>query len=284
MAELDLKIGFIGAGNMGEAMIGALIRSKIFDPGRIMASDVRRASLDDLQRRYGIVVGMDNPALFRNCDIVVLAVKPQRIVSVLSEIVADEKYGTGKGKLVISIAAGVTLGKIESLLYSGLDDKDKKKLPIVRVMPNTPALALCGMSGMSPNGHCSEKDLQRAVVILGALGRVIQFDEAALDAVTAVSGSGPAYVFYFMESMMQAGVSLGLDEQDVSELVVQTLKGAVKLFEESGASAESLRRKVTSPGGTTEAALKRFEGGRVKENIIAGIRAAARRSRELSAG
>jgi len=282
MALLNAKIGFVGGGNMGEAIIGALVRSKIFDEKMIVASDVRPESLEMLHRKYGIAVQADNVALFADCDIIVLAVKPQNIVSVLSEIAGDEHYGVGSRKLVISIAAGITIGKIENLLYPKLDDSDRKKLPIIRVMPNTPALVLSAMSGMSANDSCTDDDIHMAHTILGAMGRVIEFKEAHLDAVTAISGSGPAYVFYFMESMIQAGVDLGLEPSAAVALTAQTVKGAVTLFEESGESAEDLRRKVTSPGGTTEAALNVFEETDVKKNIIRGIRSASNRSRELS--
>ncbi len=282
MTLLNPKIGFIGSGNMGEAIIGALVRSQIFDANMIIASDVRPELLKTLHREYGIAVQTDNIALFKDCDIIVLAVKPQNIVSVLLEIVSDENYGVRSRKLVISIAAGITIGKIESLLYSKLDDKDRKNLPIVRVMPNTPALVLNAMSGMSPNKNCTDDDIHTAQTILGAMGKVIEFEETQLDAVTAISGSGPAYVFYFIESMIQAGIELGLESSAAVTLAAQTFKGSVKLFEESGEPAEILRRKVTSPGGTTEAALKIFEKTGVKKNIIKGIHSAARRSKELS--
>jgi pyrroline-5-carboxylate reductase len=282
MALLNAKIGFVGGGNMGEAIIGALVQSEIFDAEMIVASDIRPESLEALHRKYGIAVQTDNIALFADCDIIVLAVKPQSMVSVLSEIAGDEHYGVVSKKLVISIAAGITIGKIESLLYSKLDDKDRKKLPIVRVMPNTPALVLSAMSGMSANNNCTDEDIHIARTILGAMGKVLECEEAHLDAVTAISGSGPAYVFYFMESMIQAGVELGLDPSAAVSLTTQTFKGAVALFEESGESAGVLRRKVTSPGGTTEAALRVFEDIDVKKNIIRGIHSAWNRSKELS--
>lgn len=282
MALINLKIGFIGGGNMGEAIIGALIQSHIIDAKMIIASDVRPELLETLHRKYGIAVQSDNITLFKDCDIIILAVKPQNIITVLTEIVSDEHFGVETKKLIISIAAGVGIGKIEGLLYSKLDDKSRKNMPIIRVMPNTPALVLTAMSGMSANGNCTDDDIHIAHTILGAMGKVMEFDETQIDAVTAVSGSGPAYVFYFIESMIQAGIELGLGSKAAAVLTAQTFKGAVKLYEESGEPAEVLRRKVTSPGGTTEAALKIFENTEVKKNIIQGIHSAAKRSKELS--
>ena len=149
-------------------------------------------------------------------------------------------------------------------------------------MPNAPALVLAGISGMSANRYAKPDDIQIAKTILGALGSVIEFNEADLDAVTALSGSGPAYVFYLIESMIAGGISNGLDAQQAARLTLETLKGAIKLMEERKEPPEDLRRKVTSPGGTTEAALKVLEQNHVKKDIVAAITAATQRSRELS--
>ncbi|MFO7964163.1 MAG: pyrroline-5-carboxylate reductase [Desulfobacterales bacterium] len=276
------KIGFIGAGNMGEAMIGALIQSKSIDAGEIVAADIRADRLDELHRKYGIAVHPGTFALFDECGIVILAVKPQTLPRVLTEIVSAEDYGVRRRKLVISIAAGIHLRRIESLLYSGLDDKQKKNLPIIRVMPNTPALVLCAMSAMSSNAYCREEDRRAARKILESMGSVIEVEEGFLDAVTAISGSGPAYVFYIIEAMVSAGEELGLAPSVAGTLAVQTFKGAVKLLEETGESAEKLRRNVTSPGGTTEAALHAFEQKNVKKHIKQAVHAAAKRAKELS--
>jgi len=149
-------------------------------------------------------------------------------------------------------------------------------------MPNTPALVLAGMSGMTPNRNSVPDDISTARTILEAMGKVIEFKEESLDAVTALSGSGPAYVFYLVESMIQGGIDMGLDPYDASILTLTTLKGSVALIEEIGESPELLRRRVTSPGGTTEEAFKVLEKKRVKETIIEAMAAAARRSKELS--
>jgi pyrroline-5-carboxylate reductase len=279
---LSQRIGFIGAGNMGEAFVGAMLKTAIVTADRISVSDVNPDRLALLKEKYSIFTLTDNAELFRISDIIVLAVKPQQVVSVLSEITSRANYGIDRRKLFISIVAGMPIHKIENLLYSRLNDKDLNNLPIIRVMPNTPALALCGMSGMSSNKYCVGSDIEITETILTAMGKVMVFKEEDLDAVTAMSGSGPAYLFYFAEAMIEAGLALGLLENASSELTLQTLKGAIALMEKTGETPEELRRKVTSPGGTTQAALEIFEKRELKNTIMEGIFAAANRSRELS--
>ncbi|MCP4106098.1 MAG: pyrroline-5-carboxylate reductase [Desulfobacteraceae bacterium] len=281
MAELNKKIGFIGGGNMGEAIIGALIQSETFSSSMIYVTDISKERLDLMNKTYGINIADNNFNLFTECDIVVLAVKPQQMDQILSEIAGQAGYGISDRKLVISIAAGVTIKRIENILYSPLDDDSRKKLPVIRVMPNTPALVLAGMSGMSPNSCTVSDDIKTAKTILHAIGKVAEFEEDELDAVTGLSGSGPAYVFYLAESMIEAGINVGLNPDDAVTLAITTLEGAVKLMSESNDSPEELRRKVTSPGGTTEAAFKVLEGNNVKQIIIDAIAAATNRSKEV---
>lgn len=282
LTKIGKKIGVLGAGNMGEAFVGALVRSKVSEPAMIAISDVRKERLDFLHATYGVLPFTDNFKLFKDCAIVILAVKPQKTAEVLQQIAGNRDYGIAARKLFISIAAGIPIRKIEELLYTPLDEGMRRKLPIIRVMPNTPALVLSGMSGMSANAYASADDLETTRMILGALGQVMEFNEADLDAVTALSGSGPAYVFYFIESMIAGGQAVGLEPQAAETLTLQTLEGALKLLQERSESPEELRRKVTSPGGTTEAALKVMENHQVKQNIVAAIVAAAQRSKELS--
>ena len=283
MSKLNKKIGFIGAGNMGEAFVGAIIKSNILPPSMIYVSDINEKRLSVLRSSYGISVLSDNVKLFSICDIIVLAVKPQHIEQVLSQITRQKDYKIHNPKLVVSIAAGIPLRKIEAILYTPLDEKSRIKLPIIRVMPNIPALVLAGMAGMSANRHASDDDVKIVRSILEVMGEVIEFNEEDLDAVTALSGSGPAYVFYFIESMIEGGICVGFEPNDAATLTIVTLKGAVKLMEELNESPELLRRKVTSPGGTTEAALKVLDKNQVKQSIIEAIAAAAKRSKELSA-
>ena len=282
MSKIGKKIGVLGAGNMGEAFVGALLRSKVSEPALIAISDVRKERLDFMHATYGVWPFTDNFKLFNDCAVVILAVKPQKAEEVLKQIVAHSGYGVAARKLFISIAAGIPIRKIEELLYTHLDAGLRKNLPIIRVMPNTPALVLAGMSGMSANTNATQEDLATTRTILGALGKVMDFKEAELDAVTALSGSGPAYVFYFIEAMIAGGLAVGLEPHAAETLTLQTLKGALQLLQERGESPEILRRKVTSPGGTTEAALKVMESHQVKQNIVAAIVAAAQRSKELS--
>jgi len=218
VSPLNKKTGFIGAGNMGEAFVGAIIKSNLLSPSIIYVSDINEKRLAIFRSNYGISATNDNIKLFSKCDIIILAVKPQLINKVLTEITKQKDYRIADKKLIISIAAGIPLRKIEDLLYTPLDEKSRTKLPIIRVMPNTPALVLAGMSGMSANRYASVEDVNIARTILKAMGKVIEFNEDDLDAVTALSGSGPAYVFYLIESMIEGGINAGLNPNDAYTL------------------------------------------------------------------
>lgn len=276
------KIGIIGGGSMGEAFIGALVRSGISDPSRIWVSDVAPNRLEHLRETYFISVTHHNYELFTECNPVIIAVKPQHMGSLLAEISRQKTYRISERKLVISIAAGIPIQKIENFLYPPLKEASRKQLPIIRVMPNTPALVLSGISGISPNRYATDEDMVLARNILSAMGAVVDFDENDLDAVTALSGSGPAYVFYLIESMIAAGIAMDLDPEDAKILTMGTLKGALALLEEREETPESLRRQVTSPGGTTEAALKVLESHGVKQSVIDAILSARDRAKVLS--
>lgn len=282
MAEFDVTIGFIGAGNMGEAFIDAVIQSGLLPAAKISVADVDRGRLDYLNEKYGVTVLRDNGKLFQSCRMVVLAVKPQQMPAVLKDVSGRRGYRLSERKLVISIAAGFAIRKMEEILYPPLDAESVRNLPIIRVMPNTPALVLSAVSGMSLNRFVTEEDVRVARTLLQAVGKVIEFEEEALDAVTALSGSGPAYVFYLVESMTEAGIQMGLEPAAAASLAAATLRGAAKLLEASGEPPEELRRKVTSPGGTTAAAIDVFEKRGFKSIIIAAIASATRRAQELS--
>lgn len=282
MSALSYKIGFIGAGNMGEAMVGALIRADIFSPAMIMMSDVYQDRLEYMRKTYGVTVMSDNFRLFSESDIIVLAVKPQQMGQVLGDIAGQKEYRISSRKRIISIAAGILIRKIEDALYPPLNEVSQKNLPIIRVMPNTPALVLAAMSGMSANRHADAGDIRITRTILESMGQVVEFEEKQLDAVTGLSGSGPAYLFYLAEAMIAGGIAAGLTPQNAETLTLQTLYGAVKLLTERKEPPEVLRRKVTSPGGTTEAAIKLMETHGVGKHIAEAIVAAANRSEELS--
>lgn len=279
---IGTRIGLIGGGSMGEAFIGALAKSVISDPSKIIVSDVNEERLAGLRSTYGVSVTGDNSQVFSECNVIILAVKPQQMSEVLSEISEKPGYRIAERRVIVSIAAGIPIKKIEDFLYAPLDRASMERLPIIRVMPNTPALVSAGMSGMSANRYALDEDRAVARRILSSMGRVIEFEENDLNAVTALSGSGPAYVFYLVESMIAAGISTGLAPDDASVLTVTTLKGALALLESRSESAEQLREQVTSLGGTTEAAFRVLEKNGVKQSIIDAVSAAKHRAEELS--
>jgi pyrroline-5-carboxylate reductase len=270
MSLKNKTIAFLGAGNMGEALIRGLLTAKTIMPSQIIATDVRPERLGDLAKTFGIRTTDDNVKAVANADIVLLAVKPQQMSAVLAPL----KLATTVRKVFISIAAGVTTARIESELGG--------KARVVRVMPNTPALVGAGAAALAKGACATDDDLATAELILGAVGITVRVEERLIDAVTALSGSGPAYVFYVTEAMIKGGVAAGLDEALARKLAIQTVYGAAKLLEESGEEPESLRRKVTSPGGTTEAALKVMGERKLAEIFAEAIKAAEQRSRELS--
>jgi pyrroline-5-carboxylate reductase len=282
MKRLDKKVGFIGSGNMGEAMINGLIKSSLCKARQIWASDIREARLRQLEDAYQINTTTDNSEIFEQVDVVILAVKPQHMDEVLDGLSRTFPQTIRGLKLIISIAAGFPIKRIEEHLYPSLDQNSKGLLPIIRVMPNTPALVLAGMAGMSGNRYAKESDLSIARMILEAIGKVIEFEEEDLDAVTALSGSGPAYIFYVIESLVEVGARLGLRPSHALTLTLETIKGSVKLLEETGETAVSLRKNVTSKGGTTEAAINVLDRHKVKGHLRDAVQAAARRSKELS--
>jgi pyrroline-5-carboxylate reductase len=261
-------IGFIGAGNMAEALIKGIITARLYKPANIFISDVRPQRLKQLTKKYKVKPTRNNSELVRKADIVVLSVKPQNMADALASI----KGVVNNKKLVISIAAGVKTSRIAKLLGS---------IAIVRTMPNTPALVGEGVSALFANAKAKPK-LGKAKSIFSAVGKTIVVnDEDLIDAVTAVSGSGPAYYFLLMEEMIKAAVKLGLPKDAAKDLVLQTAKGAA-LLAGQGENPSELRQKVTSRGGTTEAALKVLAEGKFGSLIKAAIKKARNRSRELS--
>ncbi|WP_028324853.1 pyrroline-5-carboxylate reductase [Desulfatirhabdium butyrativorans] len=281
MSHLESRIGFVGAGNMAEAMIGALLQSNTANAENLFASDIDTAKLGSLRERYRIRSLEDNFAVYRESDILILAIKPQFFEAAVTSITKHPLYPVNARKLIVSIAAGIRIQKMERLFYEGLGQDARMAHPIIRVMPNTPALVLSGISGLSPNRFAQEDDIRNARCILEAMGEVLEFPEEQLDAVTAVSGSGPAYVFYLMEAMIAGAQRIGLEPEAAAVLVRETLRGAVELYRQSGENPEALRKKVTSPGGTTEAAIRILDEACVKQRWMAAIEAAAARSREL---
>jgi pyrroline-5-carboxylate reductase len=264
-----MKIAFIGGGNMGEAILGALLEKKLCQPADISVSDISEPRRQYLKKQYGISVTASNKEAVGSKDVVVLAVKPQNI----NEVLADLKGYLKSNQLVLSIAAGVKIATISQGL-----GHDK----VVRSMPNTPAQIGLGISGWTATAGVSGEQKARAKTILGAMGKEIYFDdEEYLDKVTAVSGSGPAYFYLFAESLIDAAVGLGLNRKDAETLVLQTMLGAAHLMEKSDKTPAELRRNVTSKGGTTERAIQVFEGSDLAGIVGKAVKAACQRAKEL---
>ena len=265
-------IGFIGSGNMAEALIKGIINAEVYKPENIFISDIRPERLKQLARKYKVNPAKNNSELAGRADIVVLSVKPQNMAEALESI----KDAISGKKLVISIAAGVRTTNIADVLGN---------VAIIRAMPNTPALIGEGASALFANTKAKPM-LEAAKSIFSAVGKAVVIeDEDLIDAVTAVSGSGPAYYFLLMEEMIKAAVELGIPETVAKDLVLQTAKGAGLLAVQAGKTGETpdeLRRKVTSPGGTTEAALKVLTKGKFGPLIGAAVKKARDRSKELS--
>ncbi len=266
-SAVNSNICFIGGGNMAQALIGGLI-SRGLPPTRITVSDPVEQIRQLLQEKE-VHVTQDNVAAIKNADVVVLAVKPQVLATVLRPL-----KGLLSDKLVISIIAGAEIQTISNLINSNR---------IVRVMPNTPALVQTGAHGIYANDVVGTSDRELTSQILAATGLTIWVNsEAQIDAVTAVSGSGPAYFFYLMESMIRAGKNLGLDEKVATALTLQTALGAAQMAITSSNTPSELRKNVTSPNGTTQAALEVFDRAQISQNIQSALAAAQKRSQELA--
>ncbi|WP_216937493.1 MULTISPECIES: pyrroline-5-carboxylate reductase [unclassified Acinetobacter] len=266
-AALNCNISFIGGGNMAQALIGGLI-SRGLPATRITVSDPVEKVRALLAEKEINVTG-DNSAAIQDADIVVFAVKPQVLAQVLLPL-----KGLVSDKLIISIVAGAEISTLSALLGTER---------IVRVMPNTPALVQTGAHGLYAHKYVENSDRELASQVLASTGLTIWVDsEAQIDAVTAVSGSGPAYFFYLMESMIRAGKNLGLDEKVATALTLQTALGAAQMAITSSNTPAELRKNVTSPNGTTQAALEVFDRAQISQNIQAALAAAQKRSQELA--
>ena len=265
----DRAIGFIGTGNMAEALIKGLLHAGIVAPDKVAGSDPRRERVAELKTRYGIYSTVHNEDVMRRAEIVVLSVKPQILVAVCDEISRWLKPRA----LVISIAAGVPLSVLENHLPKGSR--------VVRAMPNTPALVDAGATALAGGTHATEDDLAVAKRIFDAVGKTVIIDEASLDAVTGLSGSGPAYVFLIIEALSDAGVKMGLSRYNSLALAAQTVLGSAKLLLDTGEHPGRLKDMVTSPGGTAIAGLHTLEAGGLRTTLINAVEAATRRSREL---
>ncbi len=257
---------------MAEAMIRGLVRGGHVTPDRVIASGPRRERLDDLHATYGIAVTTDNREVARSANICVLSIKPQIFDKVLGEIGDQLKPGT----LVISIAAGVDTATIEAAVAEGVR--------VIRAMPNTPALVGAGATAISAGQHASEPDLATARAIFDAVGITVTLEEVHLDAVTGLSGSGPAYIFLILEALSDAGVKVGLSRRNAQRLAAQTVMGSAKMLLETDEHVGRLKDMVTSPGGTAIAGLHTLEEGGLRTTLINAVETATKRARELGRG
>lgn len=253
---------------MGEALVGGFIASELLEPVHIAIAEIDVDRRDALAARFGVRVEADASLAAEGADAVLLAVKPQQ----MDEVVTSLGPSLGGDVLVVSIAAGVTCGRLESLLGEGRR--------VVRVMPNQAAVAGLAMSAISGGSDATDDDLQLVGELMGAVGKAVILPERLMDAATALSGSGPAYVYLFAEGLIQAGVSHGLSRDQATELVVQTFRGASEMLARGGHPAE-LVDAVASPGGTTIAAIEAFEAAGLRAALFAGVDAAIRRAKEL---
>ena len=267
MAE---KVAILGAGKMGEALMSGLLRAGR-PPTDLLFSERHPDRTALLHERYA-VCGVTTAEAAQAADTLLIAVKPQEMAALLDELSGVIRPGT----LVITIAAGIPTAFLESRLAAGI--------PVVRVMSNTPVFVDEAMSAVAPGAHATEEHLARTETLLSPVGKVIRVPESQLDAVTALSGSGPAYFFFLVEAMIDAGILLGLPRAVAAELIVQTAVGSAKMLSESGEHPVQLREAVTSPGGTTIAAIRELENHGVRAALLAALEAARDRSRELAAG
>ena len=265
----DRRIGMLGAGNMAGAMIRGLLASKSLTPDQIRGSDVRTEHLAELEKTYGIKTHADNAELLAWANVVVLAVKPQVIDRVLDQLGGDFSSDT----LVISVAAGVPLRAIEARLRDGAR--------VLRAMPNTAAIALAGATGIAPGTRATPEDIQFTKALFDAVGRSVVLDETLIDAVTGLSGSGPAYIMLIIEALADGGVKVGLHRETALLLAAQTVYGSAKLLLETGEHPGRLKDMVTSPGGTAIAGLHTLESGGLRRTLIDAVEVATRRAAEL---
>jgi pyrroline-5-carboxylate reductase len=266
--KIEGTVGFLGTGNMAEALIRGLLHAGVVGADQVIGSDPRAERCEEMKKKYGISVVPENIPVAKRSDIIVLSVKPQVMSKVLDEI-APHVHDKA---LVISIAAGIPLAAIEAKL---------PRARVVRTMPNTPALVSAGATAIAAGGHATQEDLQAAKRIFDSVGLTVILEEAQMDAVTGLSGSGPAYMFLIIEALSDAGVKMGLSRYNAQALAAQTVLGSAKLLLETNEHPGRLKDMVTSPGGTAIAGLHTLEQGGLRTTLINAVEAATKRSKEL---
>jgi pyrroline-5-carboxylate reductase len=265
----DKKIGVIGTGNMGESLISGLIYARSSVPKNIICSDVRKEKLKSVKDAYGVVTTTSNIDVVKASEIVIYAIKPQIMASILRETASH----LDMSKVIISIAAGVPLAAIESCL--------NKDLRLIRVMPNIAASVKEGAAAIAAGKHASKGDLKLATAVFDSVGKSIIIEEEFMDAITGLSGNGPAYIFLIVDALADAGVKMGLAREDALLLSAQSVLGAAKLLLETGEHPGKLKDRVTSPGGTAIAALHTLEEGGLRTTLINAVEVGTNRSKEL---
>jgi pyrroline-5-carboxylate reductase len=266
---LGKRIAFLGTGNMAEALVKGLLRAGTADASEIVCSEPRAERREEIAKRYGVKVVAENLAAAEEAQIVVLSVKPQTMDDLLEEIAPAIDHS----KLVVSIAAGIPIAAIARKLGAGVR--------IVRTMPNTPALVGAGATALARGAHATQADLEQARALFQAVGVAVLVEEHHLDAVTGLSGSGPAFLFLVIEALADGGVKVGLARPVAMALAAQTVLGSAKLVLETGEHPGRLKDQVTSPGGTAIAGIHALESGGLRSALIAAVEAATRRSHEL---
>ena len=265
-----MKVGFIGAGNMASAMIGGIINSKLLSPSNIIASAKTDKTLDNIKEKYKINTTKDSISLVKECDIVVIAVKP----NVYEEVLKQIKDYIDNEKIIVTIAAGISINSVEKIIGN-----DKK---IIRTMPNTPALVNCGMSSLSPNKNIEKNDIDAVKTIFDSFGKSEIVDESLIDVVIGASGSSPAYAFMFIEAMADCAVSYGMKREMAYEFCAQAVMGAAKMVLETKKHPGELKDMVCSPGGTTIEAVKTLENEGMRSAVINGMASCIEKSIEMS--
>ncbi len=268
-AEKTCKIGFIGAGNMAYAICKSIINAGLYSSEEISIYDVDLHRLNIFKDEFSVNVDESNSSLTRKTQCIILAVKPQHIAQVLDEIQPNVR----ESQLIISIAAGISTKYIETRLG--------KAIPVIRTMPNTPLMYGAGTTALCKGQYANDKHLEFAQKLFRSAGLTLVVEEEMMDAITALSGSGPAYFFYLVEAMIQSAIELGLDAELAKKLSANTGLGAMKMLMQSQSDPQELRRRVTSPGGTTESAISVLEAENVKRSFIEAIKSAAKRSKQL---
>ena len=267
---MDKKIAFLGAGSMAEALISGLVARTGSRPANIWVNNRSNDSqLARLQKEYGVIPSRDLPSMLKGAEVVIIAVKPKDVLAALTQA----KEHLNKDMLLISVAAGISTASLKSII-----DLD---MPIIRAMPNTSAAVGKSATALSGNEFVNDKDKQLAKDIFGTVGMAVYTDENKMDAVTGLSGSGPAYIYYLIEAMQLSAEQIGLEPEDAQKLIIQTLMGAAEMVHTSDKTPLTLRMDVTSPGGTTEAGIRVLEEKGVRDALIECIQTATNRSSEM---